>query len=731
MSSTVISIKASLQKHFGFNTFKGAQEAVIENVLAGKHTFVIMPTGGGKSMCYQLPALMSEGTAIVVSPLIALMKNQVDAIRHVSERDSIAHFMNSSLTKTEINKVRADVREGITKLLYVAPESLTKAENIDFLTSIKISFFAVDEAHCISEWGHDFRPEYRRLRPIMEQITSVPIIALTATATPKVQVDIQKNLGMVDAKVFKASFNRDNLYYEVRPKRDVQKEIIKYVKRHTGKSGIIYCLSRKKVEELAEVLQVNGIKALAYHAGMDPPTRAKHQDMFLMEDADVIVATIAFGMGIDKPDVRFVIHHDIPKSLESYYQETGRAGRDGGEGNCVAFYSYKDIEKLGKFLQGKPLAEQEVGRQLLLEMVSYAETSICRRKFVLHYFGEIYDDTACSEMCDNCRNPREKFEGKEIVTLLLNAISEVKEKHRSKYICDLLIGIDTNDNKTYKHQSNQYFGAGKEHEEATWNAAIRQSIVAGLLSKDVENYGLLKITEEGKAFMAEPRSFELIKEHDYTGMDDDNDIILNQKGGAGAADEQLFKMLKELRKEISTKKNVPPFVIFQDPSLEDMATQYPVNDEELQNIAGVGQGKSKRYGSPFLQLIAKYVTENNIDRPQDLVVKSIVNKSGAKVNIIMNIDRKLPLEDIAQSQGKKLSALITEIEHIVSAGTKVNLDYYLNDIMDDDSQEAVFDYFMEDAVTDSIDEAMAEFDGDYTEEELRLMRIKFMSEVAN
>lgn len=731
MLSTVISIKASLQKHFGFSSFKGEQEAVIENVIAGNHTFVIMPTGGGKSMCYQLPALMSEGTAIVVSPLIALMKNQVDAIRHVSEKDSIAHFMNSSLTKTEINNVRADVRNGLTKLLYVAPESLTKTENIDFLTSIKISFFAVDEAHCISEWGHDFRPEYRRLRPIMEQISTVPIIALTATATPKVQVDIQKNLGMVDAKLFKASFNRDNLFYEVRPKKDVQKEIIKYVKRHSGKSGIIYCLSRKKVEELAEVLQVNGIKALAYHAGMDPSTRGKHQDMFLMEDADVIVATIAFGMGIDKPDVRFVIHHDIPKSLESYYQETGRAGRDGGEGNCVAFYSYKDIEKLGKFLQGKPLAEQEVGRQLLLEMVSYAETSICRRKFVLHYFGEIYNDSECSKMCDNCRNPREKFEGKEIVTLLLNTIEEVKERHRSNYICDLLIGIETNDIKTYKHRINKFFGAGKEHEEATWNAAIRQSVVAGLLSKDVENYGILKITDAGRTFIKTPRSFELIKEHDYTNMEDDSDIIVKQNGGAGAADEHLFKMLKDLRKEISAKKKVPPFVIFQDPSLEDMATQYPINDEELQNIAGVGQGKSKRYGAPFLQLIAKYVDENNIDRPQDLVVKSIVNKSGSKVNIIMNIDRKLPLEDIAQSQGKKLSELITEIEHIVSAGTKVNLDYYLNDILDDDSQEAVYDYFMEDAQTDSIDDAYTEFDGDYTEEELRLMRIKFMSEVAN
>jgi len=731
MQSSIISIKESLQKYFGFNSFKGEQEAIIQNVLSGNHTFVIMPTGGGKSLCYQLPALMSEGTAIVVSPLIALMKNQVDAIRHVSDTDSIAHFMNSSLSKSEITKVRADVRAGLTKLLYVAPESLTKNENIEFLTSIKISFFAVDEAHCISEWGHDFRPEYRRLRPIMEKITSVPIIALTATATPKVQQDIQKNLGMTDARLYQSSFNRGNLYYEVRPKRDVQREIIKYVNKHSGKSGIIYCLSRKKVEELAEVLQVNGIKALPYHAGMDPATRARHQDMFLMEDTNIIVATIAFGMGIDKPDVRFVIHHDIPKSLESYYQETGRAGRDGGEGNCVAFYSYKDIEKLGKFLQGKHLAEQEVGRQLLLEMVSYAETSICRRKFVLHYFGEIYDDSECSKMCDNCRNPREKFDGKEIVELLLTTIIAVKEKHKAKYICNFLGGIESADIKTYKHSAHELFGKGKEHEEATWNAAIRQSIVAGLLRKDVENYGLLKVTEEGMAFIQSPQSFELFKEHDYSGMDDDASIIVNQKGGAGASDEQLFKILKELRKEISSQKQVPPFVIFQDPSLEDMATRYPVTMEELQQIAGVGQGKAKRYGQPFTELILKYVKENDIDRPQDLVVKSIVNKSGAKVNIIRNIDRKLPLEDIAQSLGKKLVDLITEIEHIVSAGTKVNLDYYLNDIMDSDSQEEVYDYFMEDAETDSIDAALEEFDGDYTEEELRLMRIKFMSEVAN
>lgn len=728
---TVISLKDELQKHFGFDSFKGRQEAIIQNVLDGNHTFVIMPTGGGKSMCYQLPALISEGTAIVVSPLIALMKNQVDAIRHVSDNDSVAHFMNSSLSKGEINRVKDDVRQGKTKLLYVAPESLIKADNIEFLTSIKISFFAVDEAHCISEWGHDFRPEYRRLRPIMERITSVPIIALTATATEKVALDIQKNLGMTDAMVFKDSFNRDNLYYEVRPKKDVQKEIIKYIKQQPGKSGIVYCLSRKKVEELAEILQVNGIKALPYHAGMDSNTRAKHQDMFLMEEVDVIVATIAFGMGIDKPDVRFVIHHDIPKSLESYYQETGRAGRDGGEGNCVAFYSYKDIEKLEKFLHGKPVAEQEIGKQLLLEMVSYSETSICRRKFILHYFGEYYDASKCEDLCDNCRNPKEKFEGKDLLTLLFSTIEATKGKHKAKYICNLLLGKETNEIKTYGHDRSPYFGKGKENEEATWNAAIRQSLIAGLLQKDIENYGLLSLTEQGKSYLENPVSFELIKEHDYTSIDNDSDIIVNQKGGAGAADETLFKMLKDLRKEISASKKVPPFVIFQDPSMEDMATQYPISEEELLNIVGVGQGKAKRYGKPFLELIVKYVEENNIERPQDFLVKSVVNKSGSKVNIITNIDRKLPLEDIAKAQGKELDELITEIEGIVASGTKVNIDYYLNDILDEDSQEEIFDYFMEDAETDSVDEAMNEFDDDFTEEELRLMRIKFLSKMAH
>jgi ATP-dependent DNA helicase RecQ len=730
MNVTELTTKDALKKFFGFNAFKGEQEAVIQNVLDGNHTFVIMPTGGGKSLCYQLPALMLEGTAIIISPLIALMKNQVDAIRHVSSNDSIAHFLNSSLNKTEITKVKKDISDGLTKLLYVAPESLTKQENIDFLTSVNVSFFAVDEAHCISEWGHDFRPEYRRLRPIMEAINDVPIIALTATATPKVQVDIQKNLGMLDAKLFKASFNRENLFYEVRPKKDVNKEIIKYVKSQSGKSGIIYCLSRKKVEEIAEVLQVNGVKALPYHAGLDAHSRAKHQDMFLMEDADVIVATIAFGMGIDKPDVRFVIHHDIPKSLESYYQETGRAGRDGGEGNCIAFYSYKDIEKLENFLQGKPVAEQEIGKQLLLEMVSYAETSVCRRKFVLHYFGEDFDEKGCSKMCDNCKNPREKIEGKEIVTLLLETILEVKELHKAAHICNILLGKETAEIKTYKHKELPQYAEGKEHDIAIWNAAIRQSLIAGLLSKEIESYGILKLTEAGRKFLENPTSFTILKEHDYSSTDDDDDIITKQGGGKNVADEALFKILKDLRKSIAKETNVPPFVIFQDPSLEDMATQYPITIEELQNIAGVGQGKASRYGKPFVELISKYVEENDIDRPQDLVVKSIVNKSGLKVHIIMNIDRKLPLDDIAKAKGLKLNEVISEIESIVASGTKVNINYYIDDVLDEDVQEEIYGYFME-AETDSLEDAFKEFGGDYSEEEIRLMRIKFMSEMAN
>ncbi|PHR48700.1 MAG: DNA helicase RecQ [Fluviicola sp.] len=721
-------LNQALRKYFGYDQFRGDQEKIITNILAGNNTFVIMPTGGGKSMCYQLPALLSEGTAIIVSPLIALMKNQVDAIRNVSEDDSVAHVLNSSLSKTESNKVKADITAGKTKLLYVAPESLTKQANIDFFTSVKISFFAIDEAHCISEWGHDFRPEYRRLREIFEAISNVPIIALTATATPKVQQDIQKNLNMVDAKVFKASFNRDNLYYEVRPKKNVEKEIIKYIRKRKGQSGIIYCLSRKKVEQLAEILRVNGINALAYHAGMDASTRGKHQDMFLMEDVDVIVATIAFGMGIDKPDVRFVIHHDIPKSLESYYQETGRAGRDGGVGECVAFYAYKDIEKLEKFLQGKPVAEQEVGRQLLFEIVSYAETSICRRKYLLHYFGEEYDASNCSDMCDNCRNPKEKTEGKDDVVKLLHSVNELKEMQRANHICSFLAGEETTEIKSYRHDQLPHFASGKDKDKTFWNAVIRQCLVSGLLSKDIETYGIIKMTNRGEEFLKNPVSFTLVKEHDYS-LDSDEDIVTST-GSKDAFDEVLYQALLDLRKQISKEKDIPPFVIFQEGSLKDMSFQYPITAEELTNIQGVGQGKARRYGSPFLSLIKSYVEENEIERPQDMVVKSLVNKSGLKVQLIQNIDRKLPLEDIGKSQGKSMDEIIEEIEMIVNSGTRVNINYYLDEILDEDNQEEIYDYFSE-AETDSLKEAYDEFDGDYTEEELRLMRIKFMSEMAN
>jgi ATP-dependent DNA helicase RecQ len=722
-------LKIALRKYFGFDSFKGKQESIILNVLEGNNTFVIMPTGGGKSMCYQLPALLSEGTAIVVSPLIALMKNQVDAIRNVNDDEGVAHFMNSSLSKTEITRVKQDIQDKKTKLLYVAPESLTKQENIDFLTSVNISFFAIDEAHCISEWGHDFRPEYRRLREIFEKISNVPIIALTATATPKVQYDIQKNLNMLDATVFKSSFNRDNLFYEMRPKRDVEKEIIKYIRTKAGKSGIVYCLSRKKVEELAELLQVNGINALAYHAGLDAATRGKHQDMFLMEEADVIVATIAFGMGIDKPDVRYVIHHDIPKSLESYYQETGRAGRDGGEGECIAFYSYKDIEKLEKFLQGKPVAEQEIGRQLLSEIVSYAETSVCRRKFILHYFGETFNEKLCNEFCDNCRNPRERTEGKDFVLKLLNALLDLQEMQKAKHYCAYLSGHVTSDIKSYKHDALPNFGCGKEKDEHFWNAVIRQVIVAGLIYKDIETYGTLKLSDAGKEYLKNPQSFSLLKEHDFSNTDDD-DTIINLGGKGGAFDETLYDMLLDLRKSLSKQKNIPPFVIFQEPSLKDMCFQYPITIDELTNIQGVGTGKASRYGAPFVALIHQYVEDNDIERPQDMVVKSLVNKSGLKVQLIQNIDRKLPLEDIGRSQGKSMNEVIEEIEAIVSSGTRVNINYYIDDILDSDNQEEIYEYFSE-AETDDLRNAYAEFDGDYTEEELRLMRIKFMSEMAN
>ncbi len=729
MNVVNVDLKDELKRFFGFKQFKGEQEKIIQNVFSGRNTFVIMPTGGGKSLCYQLPALVCEGTAIIVSPLIALMKNQVDAMRQVSDSDEIAHFLNSSLTKADILKVKKDIQDGKTKMLYVAPESLTKKENIDFLTSVNISFFAIDEAHCISEWGHDFRPEYRRLREIFEKISNVPIIALTATATPKVQHDIQKNLNMLDADVFQSSFNRDNLFYEIRPKKEVEKQIIRYIKGHAGKSGIIYCLSRKKVEEIAELLQVNGIQALPYHAGLDAASRAKHQDMFLMEDVDVIVATIAFGMGIDKPDVRYVIHHDIPKSLESYYQETGRAGRDGGIGECIAFYSYKDIEKLEKFLQGKPITEQEIGRQLLNEIVSYAETSVCRRKFILHYFGETFDEKLCEEHCDNCKNPREKREGEENVLQLLEAVLLLDETQKSKHYCAYLSGNVTSDIKAYKHDQLPTFGVGKEKDEHFWNAVIRQVTLGGLLYKDVETFGTLKLTDAGNAFIKHPTSFKLLKEHDFSGTDDDDSII--QTGGKeGVFDELLYGQLIDLRKTIGKQMELPPFVIFQEPSLKDMCFQYPITLDELTHIQGVGTGKAQRFGEPFVALIADYVEQHSIERPLDMVVKSLVNKSGLKVQLIQNIDRKLPLEDIAKSQGKNFNDILDEIESIVASGTRVNINYYINSLLDADNQEEIFDYF-NGAETEDLITAYHEFDGLYTEEELRLVRIRYMSEVAN
>ncbi len=722
-----------LKKFFGFESFKGNQKDIIKNVLSGRDTFVIMPTGGGKSMCYQLPALINNGTAIIISPLIALMKNQVDSIRNFGTEQGIAHFMNSSLTKTEILNVKDDLRNGKTKLLYVAPESLTKQENVDFLRSIEISFYAIDEAHCISEWGHDFRPEYRRLRPIIEEIgKDVPIIALTATATPKVQQDIQKNLNMMNAGIYKSSFNRPNLYYEIRPKdRNVNKEIIKFIKNHMGKSGIVYCLSRKMVEEVAETLQVNGIKALPYHAGLDSPTRRKNQDMFLMEEMDVIVATIAFGMGIDKPDVRFVIHHDIPKSLEGYYQETGRSGRDDGEGNCITFYSYDDIQKLEKFMKGKPVAEQEIAKQLLHETVAYAESAVCRRKQLLHYFGEIYQNENCGN-CDNCLHPKTSFEGNEYVELVLKTIFEVKQQYKANHIINILVGKNNSTIKQYKHNKIEYFGQGFEKSERFWNAVIRQSLIARLLVKDIDNYGLLKLSPEGLKFIDKPYSIMLTMDHDYDNPEED-DVVAT--GGAvhktSTTDQTLFSMLKDLRKKISKKENLPPFVIFQDPSLEDMAIQYPITMDELTQITGVGAGKAKKYGEPFIKLIADYVEENEIMRPNDMVVKSVVNKSGLKVYIIQNIDRKLPLEDIAFAKNLKVPDLLTEIEHIVSSGTKVDINYYIDETIDEYHQEDIFNYFQE-ASTDSVDDALEELGEDeYTLEEIRMMRIKFLSEIGN
>ena len=727
MSETNQTLLLSLKKYFGFSKFKGNQAKVIQSLLDGHDTFVIKPTGGGKSLCYQLPAFMSEGTAIIVSPLIALMKNQVDAIRGFAPNDNVAHVLNSSLSKREAIQVKEDISNGFTKLLYVAPESLTKDENIEFLKKIKISFFAIDEAHCISEWGHDFRPEYRNLRTIFQRIGKAPIIALTATATEKVQEDIQKNLGMENSKFYKSSFNRENLFYDVRPKINVNKEIIKFIKQHPGKSGIVYCLSRKKVEEVAQTLQVNGINALPYHAGLDANTRIKHQDDFLMENCDVIVATIAFGMGIDKPDVRFVIHHDIPKSLESYYQETGRAGRDGGEGICVAFYSYKDIEKLEKFMQGKPVAEQEVGRQLLLETVSFAETSMCRRKYILHYFGEKFNDEKCTKLCDNCKNPRNKVEAQEDVILLIRAIKESKEKFKAKEIVNILIGEMTAMLNDYNSNTLSVFGMSNK-EASYWHAVIRQVVVAGLLSKDVETYGILKLNAQSESFLKSPRSYLITEDHDYTKIDLE-EAQSNQK--SSVFDSTLLAMLKDLRKKVAHSKKVPPFVLFQDPSLEDMALQFPITIDELTNINGVGSGKATKFGNEFVALIKNYVLENNIDRPQDLVVKSIVNKSGLKVYIIQSTDRKLPLEDIASAKGLTMAKLISEIENIVYSGTKVNINYYLDDMLEEDQQDEILSYFKEEAETDAIDVALEEFDGDYEEEELRLMRIKFMSDFAN
>jgi len=715
-----------LKSCFGFDTFKGNQEAIIRNIMSGKDTFVLMPTGGGKSLCYQLPALLMEGTAIVISPLIALMKNQVDAMRSFSEEDGVAHFINSSLNKSAIDQVRADILEGKTKLLYVAPESLTKVENIEFLRNIKISLFAVDEAHCISEWGHDFRPEYRKIRPLINEIGRMPIIALTATATPKVQHDIQKNLGMIDATVFKSSFNRPNLYYEVRPKTaDVDKDIIKFIRNHEGKSGIIYCLSRKKVEKMAEMLCVNGIKALPYHAGMDPATRSQNQDAFLMEQVDVIVATIAFGMGIDKSDVRYVIHYDIPKSLEGYYQETGRAGRDDGEGICLAFYSNKDLQKLEKFMQGKPVAEQEIGKELLLETAAYAESADCRRKLLLHYFGEAYQEDNCGN-CDNCLNPKKQIDASELLSTILDTIAAVKEKFKTDHIIDILVGNNTADVASYQHDELETFGSCAEEGEKLLGTVIRKALIEGYLDKEIENYGILKITAAGKAFLKKPKEFKITVQEDPEDLDEDIQV---QGSITSAVDPVMFSMLKNLRKQLSKQLNLPPYVIFQDPSLEAMATTYPITMEELQNIPGVGSGKAKRYGKDFLALIKRHVEENEIERPEDLRVRTVANKSKMKVSIIQAIDRKVDLEDLAQSKGLSFGELLDEIEAIVYSGTKINISYFVEEVIDEDRIADLLDYFRESS-SDSIDEAM-EVVGDCSEEEVRLVRIKFISEYGN
>ncbi len=720
-----------LKKVFGYDGFKGNQEAIIRNVLANRDTFVIMPTGGGKSLCYQLPALIKPGTAIIVSPLIALMKNQVDSIRSFGTENDVAHFMNSSLTKQEITQVKQDITDGKTKLLYVAPETITKEENIEFLQGITISFYAIDEAHCISEWGHDFRPEYRRLRPIIDAIgQKVPVIALTATATPKVQQDIQKNLNMMDASVFLSSFNRPNLYYEVKAKtKNVTKDIIKFIKGQPGKSGIVYCLSRKKVEELAESFVVNGIKALPYHAGLDASTRRQNQDKFLMEEVEVIVATIAFGMGIDKPDVRFVIHYDMPKSLEGYYQETGRSGRDDGEGNCIAFYSYDDIQKLEKFLKGKPVAEQEIAKQLLIETVSYSESSVCRRKQLLHYFGEIYLEDNCQN-CDNCMHPKKKFEGKQYIHLVLEAVLAVKQQFKNKHIINIILGKSTATIKSYKHNKLPVFGKGADRDEKFWNAVIRQTLIERLLTKDIENYGLLKISPEGTQFMKHPFSIMLVDDHDFENPEEE-ELFEALGSKSSTADKTLFALLKDLRKEIARKEKLPPFVIFQDPSLEDMAIQYPVTVDELKQITGVGSGKALKYGKPFLSLIKEYVEENEIIRPMDMVVKSVINKSGLKVYIIQSIDRKISLEDIALAKNLSFDELITEIESIVGSGTRIDINYYIDEFIDPYHQEEIFEYFRK-AESDSITEALKEMGEDeFTEEEIRLMRVKFMSDLGN